>query len=121
MEPCLSEGQPPNSSICFCRFFQFINRYRGKTRLPIVASILGIAHYALGVVLVFYGWVTEPALIHKVDSAVGILLLLPFSLVVFIPALDQAGIDIAAGLMSFVFWIFVYFRLLKRIWGRNIQ
>lgn len=69
--------------------------------------------------MVFYGWVSNPTLIHEIDSAIGILLL-PFSIIIFIPALDQPGLDIAAGLLSLVFWVFVYFGLLQRVWGRQV-
>ncbi len=89
-----------------------------KLKSLFIAIILGVIQYVIGVLLVFYGTVIDPKLIHKIDAIVGFMLLLPFSIFIFAP-LEMSGLDIVLGLMSLVFWIFVYYRLFRKLCRRK--
>jgi len=86
----------------------------------VFALILGLVQYCLALVLVFYGSVINPTLIYKIFSTIGVVLLLPFSLLIFIPALGPLNLDIVYGLLSLCFWVIIYYFILKK-WCFKVQ
>ncbi len=75
-----------------------------KTTLTeiIVYSITATIHWIIAVYLLFIGSVISPQLSHQTASSIGFILLLPFSLLIFIEPLEK--FDVVFGILGALLW-----------------
>jgi len=74
-----------------------------------LAFCLAFLHILLAGVLLFYGTVIDPTTTHQILNLIAVIMLLPFSLLMFIPFV-QHHLSIPLNMLMFGFWFYIYFK-----------